>query len=96
MVAFNHETLKKADMEGLQKGMENLTSNILTGNDTSVEHDWSEFKDGIFKCMNENIPSKMSSMRNNTPWITPPIRRKLRQKQRLYNKAKETGNVKRI
>ncbi|XP_072048916.1 uncharacterized protein [Amphiura filiformis] len=83
---------KKADMEGLQKGMGNFTSNIVSGNTTSVEHDWNEFKDGIFKCMDENIPTKMSSMRNNTPWITPEIRRKLREKQRLYNKAKETGN----
>lgn len=82
---------KKANMEGLQKDMENLNSNILKRDVTSSQQDWCEFRDGIFKSMDENIPSKMTSKRNNTPWITTGIRRKLRKKQRIYNRAKKSG-----
>ena len=40
------------------------------------------------KTWKELIPSKPSSTRFNLPWITPDIKRMLRKKRRVYNKAK--------
>ena len=37
------------------------------------------------------IPNKMSSSNYNLPWVDGPIRRAIRRKQRLNNKAKRTG-----
>ena len=41
--------------------------------------------------MNKHIPSKMTSSRYNLPWFNRNLRRHCRKKQRLYNKAKRTG-----
>ena len=82
---------KKANMEGLTEGMEELASNILACEEATAEEAWCEFRDGIFKCMDAYIPSKMISSWDNNPWITPSIKRKLRQKHRYYNHAKKTG-----
>ena len=42
--------------------------------------------------MNTYIPNKMSSSRHNLPWFNRSLRRQTRTKQRLYNKAKKSGN----
>ena len=36
------------------------------------------------------VPSKMSSIRYNLPWMTAPLRRRIRSKKRLYNTAKRS------
>ena len=42
--------------------------------------------------MDDHIPHKMSSTRYNLPWFNRPLGRQARAKQRLYNKAKKSGN----
>lgn len=42
--------------------------------------------------MNSCIPNKMTSSRHNLSWFNRSLRRLARSKQRLYNKAKRSGN----
>jgi hypothetical protein len=42
--------------------------------------------------INNCIPHKLSSSRYNLPWFTRSLRRQTRKKQKLYNKAKASGN----
>ena len=39
------------------------------------------------------IPFKFSSKKNNSPWISSSIKRKLRRKERIYNRARATGSA---
>ena len=59
--------------------------------DTPIEELWSEFKDVCRKCLNQ-VPLKLSNKRPQQPWITARIKRLSNKKQRLYNKARLSGN----
>ena len=57
----------------------------------SVEDNWKDFKGILQTVMATNIPQKVLSGRNHIPWMTYSIKKKIRQKQRLYNRAKQSG-----
>ena len=40
--------------------------------------------------VSKHVPQKVSSSRRNIPWMTPPLHRMCRKKQRLYNKENDT------
>ena len=42
------------------------------------------------KAIDTFVPVKLNSNSNNAPWITPQLKRLIRKKQRLYNKARRT------
>ena len=42
--------------------------------------------------MEKNIPSKISRTRASQPWITPPLKRMIRKKARMYKKAKTSNS----
>ena len=79
---------RKGNIENLKDGMRKLL-NELQG-DQSVEDLWNFFTAKLLNSIKENIPSKMMSERWNIPWMTNSVRRMIRKKQRLYNKAKRT------
>ena len=83
----------KANHEELEKDLAKLSSTITNNKDSSVEDDWTCFRDGVFLAMDEHIPFKFSSKKNNSPWISSSIKRKLRRKQRIYNRARATGSA---
>ena len=60
----------------------------------SVEDGWSVFKAKLQSTIDKCIPSRMTSSRQHLPWITPTIRRMVKQEQRLYNRAKKSGRTK--
>ena len=80
----------KANVEGLKKDLSSLSSKILSKKGSTVEADWSDIKNDIIDCMDTHIPFKYSSKKNSSPWITPRIKRRLRQKQRAFNRARAT------
>ena len=43
--------------------------------------------------MDEFIPSRFTTTRHNLPWLTRGIKRYIKKKKRLYNKAKHTGST---
>ena len=57
---------------------------------SSAEELWIMFRSGLEKSMRAHIPVKTLSSRWNIPWITAGIKRRIRQKQRYYNKARKT------
>ncbi|CAC5424176.1 unnamed protein product [Mytilus coruscus] len=63
-------------------------------NDNSLETCWETFKTLLTSLMYEHIPQKTCTSRWNIPWITRDIKRAMRRKQRLYNRAKKTKKEK--
>ena len=88
---------KKANIKELAQDLKTLSDDIVnkiscTSNEAtcSIDDIWCSFKEGIHKAMDTHVPSKMASKKQQKPWITPGIKRKLREKQRAYNKARKT------
>ena len=77
------------EFEELKKLADNVN---LNSESKTVDEKWNEFELGIHRIMDDHIPHKMSSSRYNLPWFNRPLRRQARAKQRLYNKAKKSGN----
>ena len=78
--------------EDLNDLNEKMDSNFV--NSHSINDLWDLFTASLQKTIADNIPTKMTSSRFSLPWVTPDIRRKLRKKQRCYNRAKKSGNWK--
>ena len=83
----------KANVEGLKNDLGKLHQQTTSTNSSSVEDDWCTFRDKISQAMDTHVPSKMSSKRNDSPWISKSIKCKLRAKQRAYNKARSSGRA---
>jgi hypothetical protein len=62
--------------------------------ETSVDNKWNKLEQAIKVSMEANIPCKTTSSRFNLPWFNRSHRRLCRKKQKLYNKAKASGNEK--
>jgi hypothetical protein len=86
---------KDADMDTLKQQLRTSYDSFKNVQHTrEVEENWKDFKNILQSVMRENIPQKTLSGRNHIPWMTYSIRRKIRQKQRLYNKAKRSREEK--
>ena len=84
---------KRGNLDGLKDNLTQSVTDFMTKNpqDHSVEDNWSLFKDMIISAMDRFIPSRQTKTRHSLPWITPKIKRGIRRRQRLYNKAKKGG-----
>ena len=69
-----------------------LTEEHLQASD--VNSLWDNFQTTLQAAIDKYVPSKLSSTRYNSPWIDQSIRRDIRRKQRLYNKARKSGSSK--
>ena len=56
----------------------------------SVDANWNDIKRNVTSAMDKHIPAKLTSTRHNLPWMNQTIKRMIKKKQRLYNKAKKT------
>ena len=56
-----------------------------------VESKWSDFKNLINSILQSKVPSKLSSIKNNLPWLTKSDIKKIAKKHKLFKKAKQTG-----
>lgn len=84
---------KKADSDRIKEELKKLANDINLNNESkTVDEKWNEFEFGVHRIMDALIPHKMSSSRYNLPWFNRSLRRQSRAKQRLYNKAKRSGN----
>ena len=81
----------KADLPAIRQDLQTFHESLITNHDgKSVEETWTLFKGTLNDLMRKHIPQKTISGRFNLPWITTEIKRKVRLKQRLYNKARDT------
>ena len=60
----------------------------------SIDQNWREFKKHIMSTMDKYVPSKSTSIRYNLLWMNTTLKRMVRKKQRLYNKAKKSHKKK--
>ena len=58
----------------------------------SVDGNWNLFREAIENTIEKNIPQKTLPAKWNQPWINKCVKRAIRKRQRLYSKAKKTGN----
>jgi hypothetical protein len=50
------------------------------GTDSSIDDDWSIWKNGVLTAVHEFIPTKHVNSRRSPPWITPTILHQIREK----------------
>ena len=62
---------------------------IHTFNSSDVEANWTHFKETILQAIKSFVPHTFQSGKFHLPWITPAIRRMIRQRDRIYKKSKE-------
>ena len=82
----------KADSTRIKDELTKLSLHMDTRGFNSIDEKWSCFEDNIHCIMDSCIPSKWTSSRYNLPWFNHSLKRLARRKQRLYNKAKFSGN----
>ena len=60
----------------------------------TVDQIWEGIKSNLLAILDDNVPTKLTSSKLHKPWINTQTKRLLRQKQRLYTKAKTTNTDK--
>ena len=83
---------KKAKPEVIKSAINDISEKFFARNvsEITVNNNWSFFRDGIHKVMENNIPSKMSKTRHNLPWVSTTIKREMRKRDRLLAHAKKS------
>ena len=66
-------------------------SYLSTCEGKSTEKLWQEFKGEIDKIVDSYVPTKTLRGKKNLPWVTQEIRRKMNQRDHLYQVQKNTG-----
>ena len=85
---------RAAEWENIRGEVEKLSQTLITDFDeANIDSNWTSFKHGITEIMDKYIPSKMTTTRYNLPWINSKLKRMIRKKQRLYNKAKKSKRL---
>ena len=84
---------KRGNMEGVRTELSDKFGKFRENSNTNTtEECWTDFKDILTNAIEEHIPSKMLSSRWDVPWLNNDLKRLIRKKQRVYNKAKKTKN----
>ena len=87
---------RNANWDEIKKGIIDFNTDFLTStefNSRSVNDNWTMFKHQMTKIMDKFIPSKITSTRYNLPWLNKKLKKAVKAKQRLYNKAKRSKKV---
>ncbi len=82
----------KGNMDGLKDDMRAFQESFLTANPygRTVETNWCQFKQALNTIMKTHIPQRTMKHRRDVPWLTREIRRKMRERKRLYDRAKQS------
>ena len=57
-----------------------------------VDEKWDQIRSAILQTMDKHVPHKLTTSRFNLPWFNGSLRRIVKRKQRLYNKAVKSGS----
>ena len=81
----------RADPSELKKELSSLRDNFLsTSTSRDVNSNWDYFTDGLFKIIKKLIPVKVVRTRQDLPWLSRELRKKIKHKNRLHWKAKKS------
>jgi hypothetical protein len=82
---------RKANWEKMRQETKSFSEQFIKEHkERSVEQNWKELKKYLMKIMDKYVPSKSTSIRHNLLWMNTTLKRMVRKKQRLYNKAKKS------
>ena len=82
---------KRANWDNVKTKLQALSEYIIQSS-CSVEAKWDDFKKGIFKTMEDDIPCKWTNNRSHLPWLSPKLRNLIKKKHKLMYVAKKSGN----
>ena len=83
-------TYKKVNWTNIKSNLRAL-SMYITNSPSSVEGKWQDLREGIFKAMSHDIPTKWSSNRSHLPWLSSKLKKCIKKKHKLRQLAKKTG-----
>ena len=83
----------KADLVGLKNFLQSAFSNFrVHASSMNVETQWVYFKSKLLEAVDNFVPSKVLKSNSGLPWVDYKIRREIRKRERLYEKAKRSGS----
>ena len=85
---------KKGDIESARNDLKIRLDSYLTNNplDKSVDEKYNFFTETVLEVMKEHFPQKKLGSRWNVPWMNSSIKRMIRKKQKLYNRARKSNS----
>ena len=86
---------KRGDIVSARNDLKIRLDNYLTKNpqDKSVDENYNFLTEtAVLEVMKEHFPQKNLGSRWNVPWMTSSIKRMMRKKQKLYNKARKSNS----
>lgn len=84
----------KADENSLKSELRHFGKTFEENcNKLSVEQNWNKFVQALQELVNKNVPSTLKSTRFNLPWLTRPLKRLIRRKNRAFYTAKTTRST---
>ena len=85
---------KKGDIESARNDLKIRLDNYLTNNpqDKSVNENYNFFTETVLEVMKEHFPQKKLGSRWNVPWMNSSIKRMIRKKHKLYNRARKSNS----
>jgi len=80
----------RGNMAQLKADMSEFQNTFLSSDpySNSIQENWDNFKQAINNAITSNIPQTMSRPSKELPWINHSIKKQMKQRKKLYNKAK--------
>ena len=82
---------KLADWEEIRAKLLTISDKYMELNSKSprsVDENWLFFRENFLKLIHDSVPVKVISKRTHLPWVNTSLKRLIRKKQRVYNRAK--------
>ena len=80
---------KKASWENIRQEIRRHWASFSKDSpNNSVNEKWLRLKSILMDCLNKFVPTKLTSKRQNLTWLNKSLRKAIRKKARLYNRAK--------
>ena len=85
---------KKANWEAIRQQIRSCWTSFSENSPSrSVNENWLKLKSILNQCLDKFIPTKMTSPRENLPWLSKSLLASIRKKTSLYSKAKRTNKA---
>ena len=85
---------KKANWEANRQQIRSCWTSFSENSPSrSVNENWLKLKSILNQCLDKFIPTKMTSPRENLPWLSKSLLASIRKKTSLYSKAKRTNKA---
>ena len=85
---------KKANWEAIRQQIRSCWTSFSENSPSrSVNENWLKLKSILNQCLNKFIPTKMTSPRENLPWLSKSLLASIRKKTSLYSRAERTNKA---